>query len=49
MKNKKNVLVEASWELFFKTGDPFYILAKNTFEKEDKTEDDENKNKSMEE
>lgn len=36
MKNKKNNIVEASWELFLKTGDPFYLVAKNTFEKLEK-------------
>ena len=30
MKDKSK-LVEASWELFMQTGDPFYIMAKNTF------------------
>ena len=40
-KNKKDrdSLVEASWELFFKTGDPFYIMAKNTFEDKEEGED----------
>lgn len=39
MKNKKEGMIEASWDLFFKTGDPFYFVAKNTFEKIEKRND----------
>ena len=51
MEKDKQSLVEASWELFLKTGDPFYFMAKNTFEDmdnslKDKNTGEENKTKS---
>ena len=47
-KNKKDNLVEASWELFFKTGDPFYLMAKNSFEEDQKTKVNKTKHRSKE-
>ena len=41
--NKKRNMTEASWELFMKTGDPFYFVAKNTFEKIEKEKEKEEK------
>lgn len=46
-KNNSKNLMEASWELFMETGDPFYIIAKNTFKEKELTIEKENRMKNL--